>query len=158
MFKNFFCLSQPHINEQNRTIEWACVWAGDFFGYDPWRNFITKKWLPNNSSAQMWIISCFPLWNIMFRCGLVVRIRGFHPRGPGSIPGSGSNILQNCNTYITCNTWSVLSLHVQFLFRSIFSIICGNLSFYSRSITEISFPEENTHDTTPFPPFLLRDL
>jgi hypothetical protein len=22
-------------------------------------------------------------------CGLVVRIRGFHPRGPGSIPGTG---------------------------------------------------------------------
>ncbi len=26
-------------------------------------------------------------------CGLVVRIRGFHPRGPGSIPGTGIKFL-----------------------------------------------------------------
>ena len=26
-----------------------------------------------------------------FRCGLVVRIPGFHPGGPGSIPGTGTN-------------------------------------------------------------------
>ena len=25
----------------------------------------------------------------IFRCGLVVRISGFHPGGPGSIPGTG---------------------------------------------------------------------
>ena len=28
----------------------------------------------------------------IFRCGLVVRIPGFHPGGPGSIPGIGTTL------------------------------------------------------------------
>ena len=28
-----------------------------------------------------------------FQCGLVVRIPGFHPGGPGSIPGMGTKVL-----------------------------------------------------------------
>ena len=31
--------------------------------------------------------------------GLVVRIRGSHPRGPGSIPGVGTNIFPFCNMF-----------------------------------------------------------
>ena len=32
----------------------------------------------------------FAYYVSIFRCGLVVRIPGFHPGGPGSIPGTGT--------------------------------------------------------------------
>ena len=35
------------------------------------------------------------------RCGLVVRIPGFHPGGPGSIPGTGTFFLYTYSTYFS---------------------------------------------------------
>ena len=41
-------------------------------------------------------------------CGLVVRIRGFHPRGPGSIPGMG-NFLFSCYLFLKFLKMSTLA-------------------------------------------------
>ena len=47
----------------------------------------------------------------IFRCGLVVRIPGFHPGGPGSIPGIGTTsfIEKSIKLYlhITMEEWNI---------------------------------------------------
>ena len=45
---------------------------------------LTKK-----TMITVLFVSCL----YMIRCGLVVRIPGFHPGGPGSIPGIGTSFL-----------------------------------------------------------------
>ena len=45
--------------------------------------------LRTTGKISLW--ACRYSKHVCIRCGLVVRIPGFHPGGPGSIPGTGTN-------------------------------------------------------------------
>lgn len=48
---------------------------------------------------------------IIIPCGLVARIAGFHPAGPGSIPGMGNNFFTQVRASNTFGLTSDVSLH-----------------------------------------------
>ena len=67
------------------------------------------------------IVMVVPLW-YQLPYGLVVRIRGSHPRGPGSIPGVGTTIFYFHNSTVV-NSLMLYSVRNSFFSNIILNII-----------------------------------
>ena len=118
-------------------ILWPLIRLGDPFIYSEGIStliHIVSQVFQNHQSNLM--DKTLPTWE--FRSGLVVRILGFHCRGPGSIPGWGTENFLFCSTLVCIHSGGLYHIVLFLWLGNIFQYLVQHISPICSSFPKLS--------------------